>query len=176
MAWRFARAQSSVEFAVQHLMVATVHGRFEEFDVDIDLDPDAPTGAVVRAVIQAASIATGSEERDARLRSTAFLDVERYPTITFSSSQVAPLGAQGLWVRGNLTIRDTTKEIVLDGNVRGPVEPPGEPAVDIVLVIAIDRADFLDNVPDVEDLFVGRTVLITINAHLENIDDGQPRS
>ena len=166
MIWHLDREHSRIEFSVQHLLESTVRGRFEAFDADIELDMEAPRRSRVRATIDARSLRTDNVDRDADLRSAAFLDVERFPTIDFESRQVARLGEHGVWVRGDLTIRGTTREVVLDGNVRGPVGDDGAVVLECVLVVGIDPREYLNGAPELLNLFVGRTVLITITARL----------
>jgi polyisoprenoid-binding protein YceI len=115
--WSLDPAHSSVEFSVKHMMMTTVKGRFTRFRGTLTADEEHPEGCCVDVQIEAASIDTGSADRDTHLRSPDFFDVGRYPAITFHSD-----GAQGDFekegdrfrVPGKLTIRDTTMDIVLD--------------------------------------------------------------
>ena len=113
-AWNLDPVHSSVQFAARHMMVTNVRGRFRDFSVDVAFDPEHPGQGHVNATIQAASIDTGMDQRDAHLRSADFFDVEHYPTITFRSTSVQPKGGDRYAVQGDLTIRGQTRPVTLD--------------------------------------------------------------
>ena len=125
--WQLDPAHSSIEFSVKHMMMTTVRGRFKEFQGTLSADEDHPQGCCVDVEIQTASIDTGMPDRDAHLRSPDFFDAERYPVIAFRSR-----GAEGDFadegdkfrVKGDLTIRDTTTEIVIDCVFQGRGKDP----------------------------------------------------
>lgn len=111
--WTADPAHSSVEFAVKHMGIATVRGRFSEFDATAELDESLdPT--VVSATIKAASITTGADQRDEHLRSPDFFDVEQYPTIEFRSTGIEPLGGNRYQATGDLTMHGVTKPVTLE--------------------------------------------------------------
>jgi polyisoprenoid-binding protein YceI len=125
--WNIDPAHTSIEFAVKHMMFTTVRGRFKEFSGTIEADEANPGRSKVEVAIKAASIDTGVADRDTHLRSADFLDVERYPTITFRSKRVE--GAQKkegdkFRVTGDLTIRGTTIEVTLDCVYEGQGKDP----------------------------------------------------
>src|SRR5690554_7203201 len=98
---------SSIEFSVRHMGLATVRGRFEDFTVDAEVNEQGePTR--VKAVIDAASINTGTADRDAHLRSADFFDVENYPSITFESTAIERRGDKYV-IEGDHTMRGVTK-------------------------------------------------------------------
>ena len=111
--WQIDPAHSHVEFAVRHMMIATVKGRFAEFTGTVEAEEKDPTRATVRAEIVAKSIDTRTEQRDAHLRSPDFLDADRFPTITFAGKRIERAGS-GLRLIGDLAIRGVTREIALD--------------------------------------------------------------
>ncbi len=119
--WELDPVHSSVGFTVRHMMVSNVHGRFRTVDVDVDFDPERPEAGRVEATIQAASIDTGMEPRDAHLRSADFFDAERYPTLRFVSTSVERRGEDRFLVHGDLTIRDVTRPVTLDVEFLGAV-------------------------------------------------------
>ena len=123
MAWKLDPSHSQVGFAVRHMMISTVRGKFDKLDADIDIDAANLTASKVTARIDAASINTGEEKRDGHLRSPDFLDVEKYPTITFKSTKVVQNG-QDLTVEGLLKIKETELPITLKGEVIGPGKDP----------------------------------------------------
>jgi polyisoprenoid-binding protein YceI len=105
-------ARTRIGFVVRHLGITNVSGQFNRFEGTIDIDTADITRSAVRVVIDAASIDTGHERRDAHLRSGDFLDAARYPRITFVSKRVVRR-AGGLSLVGDLTIRDVTREVVI---------------------------------------------------------------
>src|SRR5919109_868488 len=117
--WQIDPAHSLVEFAVKHMMFTTVKGRFGSLHGTIVDDAADPSRSSVEVEIDAASIDTRDEKRDAHLRSADFLDVENYPTITFKSSRVERAGRDRLRVIGDLTIHGTTRAVVLDTTING---------------------------------------------------------
>jgi polyisoprenoid-binding protein YceI len=110
--WNTDSAHTGVHFSVKHLVVATVRGQFNTMSGSVVIDALNPAASSVHAVIDAASIDTREPQRDAHLRSPDFLDVERFPTIEFLSTEVA-LAEDGYTVTGNLTIRGVTRPVVL---------------------------------------------------------------
>ena len=117
--WNLDRVHSSVQFAARHMMVSNVRGTFDDFTVDVDLDPDHPERGGVVATIQAASVDTGADQRDAHLRSADFFDVATYPTITFRSTSVERVGGDRFRVAGNLTMRGQTRPVTLEAEFLG---------------------------------------------------------
>src|SRR6202167_502568 len=116
---------SSAQFAVKHLGVSTVRGAFTKVSGTVLYDPANPAKSSIQATIDTTSVDTRVEMRDNDLRSPNYLDVKKYPTITFQSKKVEPAGAGKLKVTGDLTIHGVTKEAVLD--VDGPSAPIKDP-------------------------------------------------
>jgi polyisoprenoid-binding protein YceI len=115
--WEIDPAHSTVEFAVKHMMFTTVRGRFKDFKGTVRADESNPDRSSVEVVIQAASIDSGSPDRDGHLRSADFLDVENHPTITFRSKRVEGAMAKegdAFKLIGDLSIRGTTIEVTLN--------------------------------------------------------------
>lgn len=140
MSWSLDPHHTSVGFSAKHLGVATVRGHFDKVDAEVDLDDaDDPTTARGTITIDAASISTGSDMRDGHLRSPDFLDVEKYPTITFTMKSIDRSGSD-FKVVGDLTIRDVTNEIELDYEHNGKVvDPYGNTKVGGTLTGTIER-------------------------------------
>jgi len=103
---------SSISFKVRHFF-SYVNGSFKKFEGTISVDRDHPEKSSVTATIDAASIDTKNEKRDADLRSEHFFEVAKYPTITFKSKSVKQTGADSGDIVGNLTMHGVTKEITL---------------------------------------------------------------
>jgi len=107
-------AHTRVEFAVKHMMVATVRGDFTKVSGTVTLDDKDPHKSSVHATIDAASITTGVDKRDAHLRSPDFFDVAKFPTLTFASTSFTRVADGKYKVSGELTMHGVTKPIVLE--------------------------------------------------------------
>ncbi len=136
--WELDPENTTVSFSVKKFRFITVRGRFSRVKGSVDLRGTALTDAGVDVEIDAASIETGTEKRDAHLRTADFLDVERYPTITFRSTRSEDLGQDRLRIHGYLTIRGLTREVALDSRL---VSRDGEHA-EVVATTTLDRRDF----------------------------------
>lgn len=110
--WTVDKSHSTAHFKVRHF-TANVIGQFRDFDGTIQLDRENPAKSSVELTIQAASIDTGNENRDKHLRSEDFFEVEKFPTITFKSTAVAPKSANEFDVTGDLTMHGVTKRVTL---------------------------------------------------------------
>lgn len=115
-------AHSTAHFVVRHMMISNVRGLFRKVSGTILYDPENPAQSSVEATIDAASIATNDDQRDTHLRSADFLDVEKFPAITFRSRSVDL--ADGKLV-GDLTIHGVTRQVTLD--VDGPTAESKDP-------------------------------------------------
>jgi polyisoprenoid-binding protein YceI len=140
--WNVDPTHSSIEFEIKHLMIATVRGRFKEFEGTIfaaeDIDNSHVSGAV-----KTASIDTNEPARDDHLRSADFFDTEHYPEIRVASKRIEPLGGPRFRVAGDLTIKDVTREIELDATVEGVARDPfGNERLGISARGMINRKDF----------------------------------
>ncbi len=122
--WKIDPAHTTLEFAVRHMMIATVKGHFTDVQGTVTTTGDDPTTAVVDVQIPAASINTRNEQRDAHLRSADFLDADNHPTITFKSATVERAGGDKLRMSGDLTIRGTTLPVTLDVTIEGRGKDP----------------------------------------------------
>lgn len=124
MAWHIDAAHSSIQFSARHMMIATVRGQFHQFSGTIEADEQNPSAAQVHVQIDAASIDTANEQRDAHLRSPDFLNVEQFPAMTFTSTRFEMLDDTQGKLYGDLTIRDVTKPVVLDVEYAGMAKSP----------------------------------------------------
>lgn len=88
MSWKVDNAHTSLEFSARHMMVSTVKGHFRDFTGEVELDPSDLTRSTARAEIQATSLDTREERRDAHLRSADFFDVEKFPVISYQSGKI----------------------------------------------------------------------------------------
>ncbi len=139
--WNVDPAHSSVEFRVRHLGLATVKGFFSEFEGALVVAEDGSVNA--SGVVRPVSVSTRSDQRDEHLRSPDFFHVEDHPTIEFRSKSFEQVDEETHRVTGDLTIRGTTKEVVLDAVTQGTeVDPWGNTRVGIEASGQIDRTEF----------------------------------
>ncbi len=120
--WAIDGVHSVVEFAVKHMMVSTVKGRFRGVEGTVNIDEEHPERSTVTATIDTATVDTGVGQRDDHLRSDDFFNAEKYPKITFSSTRVEKLDGENWRVVGDLTIRDVTKEVTLAAEYEGQIK------------------------------------------------------
>jgi polyisoprenoid-binding protein YceI len=121
--WNIDTSHSSVRFHVRHLMFAKVHGAFRKFTGQIELDEKTGEFVRVHASIDATSIDTSEEQRDAHLRSADFFDVEKHPKLEFTSTKIEKTSS-GYALHGDLTLRGVTKSITLEVESLGRVKDP----------------------------------------------------
>jgi polyisoprenoid-binding protein YceI len=141
--WTIDPAHTLVEFSGKHMIFTTVKGRFRDVQGRLAIDAADPARSSVEVEIQASSIDSGVEQRDGHLRSPDFLDVERYPTIGFTSRRVEPVGADRVRVLGDLTIRGTTRPVALDVRYEGlGTNPWGKEVVGFSATTEFNRKDF----------------------------------
>lgn len=138
--WQVDAAHTNVEFAVRHLMISTVKGRFGDVSGTLTLDPSDPAAAIAEVTLKTASIDTRQEQRDAHLRSPDFFEAETYPVITFRSTRIEGDTESEFQLHGDLTIRDVTREIVLNVTRDGQgIDPWGGQRVAFSATGKIDR-------------------------------------
>jgi polyisoprenoid-binding protein YceI len=121
--WDIDVGHSAIHFYVRHMVISKVHGRFARWAGAIELDPQDLTRSSVEVSIDAASIDTQVADRDAHLRSADFLDVAKYPQLTFRSRKIEKAG-DGYRVTGDLTLHGVQREVVLDAEFAGTGKDP----------------------------------------------------
>jgi len=167
--WAIDAAHSHVEFAVKHLMIATVKGRFADVQGTVEAADDF-SNAAVDVTIGAASIDTRQEQRDAHLRSADFFDVERFPSITFKSRRTEPGPRGGLRLTGNLTLHGVTREVALDVVAEGHGRDPwGGERAGFSATTTINRQDYgltWNQVLETGGIAVGTDVKISLDIEL----------
>jgi polyisoprenoid-binding protein YceI len=172
--WNIDASHSIAEFAVKHMMISTVKGRFGTLEGVIEADEANPLVSSVRASIDVASIETKDEQRDAHLRSDDFFNAEKFPKITFVSKRVERVDAENYRVIGDLTIRDVTKEVVLDTEFEGQVADPwGNQRAGFTATTQINRGDFgvnFNGLLETGGVIVSDKVKITL--HIEAVRAG----
>src|SRR5262249_5810239 len=149
--WTFEPGHTAAEFKARHMMVSYVRGHFKNVHGTLYFDPDNPGESSVEVEINTRELWTGDRERDEHLKGADFLDVERYPTITFKGSNVDVIGANDAIIYGDLTLRGVTGQVPLrvrylgqwrthwweDGVDKGPKTRAG-----FVAETTINRLDF----------------------------------
>ena len=131
-----------IGFVARHLMVTKVRGSFAEFEGSITVGDDAKA-STAEATMKAVSIETGVADRDSHLRSGDFLEAEKYPTISFRNARVLSQRGTEFKVAGDLTIKDVTREVVLDVELDGVAKDPwGNEKLAVTARTEIDREDF----------------------------------
>jgi polyisoprenoid-binding protein YceI len=122
--WQFDPMHTQVEFAAKHLGMMTVRGLFTEVNASGVIDPDHPEASAVEVTVQSASIRTHNDRRDGDLRSSNFLETDAYPTIHFASTKIEPAGQDRYRMTGDLTIKGTTKPVILSVVKYGELNDP----------------------------------------------------
>jgi polyisoprenoid-binding protein YceI len=132
-------SHSSVGFDVRHMGIATVRGAFRSFEGSIE----ATDTAVLKGTVEVDSIDTGDEQRDGHLKSPDFFDVERYPSITFTTTAIEAAQDGNIRLVGEITIKGTTRPIELTGTVaEGGTDPWGNERIGFEVEGVIDRREF----------------------------------
>jgi polyisoprenoid-binding protein YceI len=170
MRWNIDGSHSTAEFSVRHLMITNVKGRFGTLSGTVDYDPEKPEAAQIDVSIDATSVDTRDEKRDAHLRSPDFFDVEKFPTLTFKSTSVKKTD-DGFAATGDLTIHGVTKPVTLE--VEGPSavskDPWGNTRIGASATAKINRKDFGLNwnaALEAGGVLVGEQVKISIEVSL----------
>jgi len=164
-------AHSSAQFAIKHMMVATVKGEFGKVSGTINLDDKDLKASGIEATIDAASINTRNEKRDAHLRSPDFFDVAKFPVITFKSTEVKKAGDGKYKVTGDLNMHGVSRSVVLD--VVSPKsevkDPMGNLKRGATATATLNRKDFglnWNKALEAGGMLVGDTVSVTIDLEL----------
>ena len=140
--YQIDKVHSHVSFQVRHLLTK-VRGQFSDFAGTIQFDRDHLSESSVDVAIPAASIDTGTADRDAHLRSADFFDVEKFPAITFKSVSVSPMNGNAFAVNGDLTIHGVTRRVTLPVHYLGEAADPwGNTKAAFDAELTIDRKDY----------------------------------
>ncbi|BDG09130.1 YceI family protein [Anaeromyxobacter paludicola] len=141
--WSIDASHSTTSFSVKHLVVSRVRGEFGKTSGTIALDPADPARSKVEATIDATTVNTREPKRDEHLKSADFLDVAKYPSITFRSTKVAAKGKDHLAVTGELTLHGVTRPVTLDVTASPEVKGMyGETRRAYTATARIERKDF----------------------------------
>jgi len=166
--WNIDPTHSAAYFKVRHMMISNVKGEFTHISGKLELDGADITKSRVEASVDAATINTGEPQRDAHLKSADFLEVEKFPTLSFRSTDVSRRGDVELVVEGELTIHGVTRTVVFD--VEGPSAPMKDPwgntRVGLSATTQINRKDFAltwNSALETGGLLLGEDVAITLD-------------
>ena len=142
--WTIDSAHTVAGFTARHMMITNVTGVFESTSGTIDFTPGTPTATKADVTIDAKTINTRNGQRDTHLRTDDFINVGKFPAITFKSKRVQNVRPDGFDMVGDLTIRDVTKEVVLkvDGMAPPVKDPQGNRRVGANATTTINRKDF----------------------------------
>jgi len=178
MAWQIDPNHSSIQFSARHMMIATVRGQFERFTGTIEADEQDPTHSRVEIQIDAASLNTRNDQRDADLRGPNFLDVDHYPSISFKSTRIEHLDSAHGRMTGDLTIHGETHEVVLDVEYTGQVKSPwGTTVAGFNAHTKLNRKDWgltWNAVLETGGVVVGEEITIDIEVELiKQVDQAQ---
>ncbi|MFZ5624264.1 MAG: YceI family protein [Gemmatimonadota bacterium] len=168
--WQLDPSHCTVEFAVRHLMISTVRGRFGDVKGTVTTEGDDFRTAQVDVTIGVASIDTREPQRDDHLRSADFFDVAKYPTITFKSRRVEGPEKGPFRVVGDLTMHGVTREVVLDVTLEGAGKDPwGNYRAGFSAKTTLNRKDFglaWNQLLEAGGVVVGDEVKVSIDAEL----------
>jgi polyisoprenoid-binding protein YceI len=174
--WDFDAAHSSVGFTATHLVIAKTNGTFGSVTADVNYDEKNPSSLTFSATIDVNSINTNNEKRDGHLKSEDFFDAANHPNITFKSTKTEVVSPGKFKVTGDLTIRGTTKPVVLDveGFDKSVLDPWGNTKTVATAKGKINRFDYglkWDTKIAAGDFVVGNEILINIEAELAKHKD-----
>ncbi len=140
--WNIDPSHSHIQFAVRHMVISKVRGRFNKFSGSLSFDPAAPQSGSVQATIEVDSIDTTDEKRDGHLKSPDFFDAAKFSTLTFKSTGITGSGSD-LKVTGDLTIHGVTKSVTLDvESLGGGKDPWGGERQGFSAKTTINRQEF----------------------------------
>ena len=164
--WVIDKDHSSIQFTVDHIVISEVTGSFNSYSGSLSMKGDDFTTAKLVGEIEVKSIDTKNQQRDGSLKSPEFFDSDNYPKITFVSKSISKSKSDKYVMRGDLTIKNVTKEIELEVNYKGTVKFMGQTKTGIKAYGVINRPDFnLNYNPLLETggAIIGKEVTIALN-------------
>jgi polyisoprenoid-binding protein YceI len=166
--WNIDPVHSHAQFKVKHMMISNVKGEFTAVTGKLELNSTDITKSRVEASVDATTINTREPQRDAHLKSADFLDVEKFPVLTFKSTRISKVAVDELAVEGDLTIHGVTRNVVFQ--VEGPSAPMKDPwgntRIGLSATTRINRKDFgvtWNSALETGGLLVGEDVTITLD-------------
>lgn len=165
--WDIDTSHSGIHFTVRHMVIAKVRGAFERWQGTIDFDAADPTRSKVDVTVDTTSVDTREPKRDEHLRSAEFLEVEKYPTMTFVSNKIVKVEDGVYRVHGDLTLHGVTLPTVLEAELLGTGKDPwGNERLGFQARASINRKDFglgWNAVLETGGVLVGEKVDITLD-------------
>ncbi|HUD13942.1 MAG TPA: YceI family protein [Terracidiphilus sp.] len=142
--WKLDPAHSVAEFKVKHMMISNVKGSFSGLSGSLQLDESDYTHSKIEASVPVASLSTGDAQRDGHVKSADFLDAEKYPAITFKSTNIDSEGGADYSVTGELTLHGVTKSVTfaVEGVSEPTKDPWGNHRIGLFATTKIKRKDF----------------------------------
>ncbi len=169
--WVSDKAHSEIEFSARHMMISTVKGNFGNFEIVALGTHTDPEAAKVEVTIDPSSISTREKDRDNHLKSPDFFDVEKFKEIKFVSKSIKKVNDTKHIITGDLTIKNVTKEIKLEGDLEGVIKDPyGKTRAGMSIEGEIAREDFglkWNMVLEAGKVMVGSKIKFT--AHVEMV-------
>jgi polyisoprenoid-binding protein YceI len=167
--WNLDPAHSAAEFKVKHMMISNVKGSFSGLSGVLQLDETDYTHSTVEVSIPVSSLKTGDDQRDGHLKSADFLDVEKFPTLTFKSTNIDSTGGANYEVTGELTLHGVTLPVTLAvEDVSQPSKDPwGNLRIGISGSARLSRKDFgltWNSTLETGGVLVGDAVTISLEA------------
>tara|TARA_R110000868_G_scaffold259361_16_gene517551 strand:- start:20304 stop:20849 length:546 start_codon:yes stop_codon:yes gene_type:complete len=168
--WNIDPTHSEIEFKVKHLVISTVTGKFNGFNASLESEGEGFEGATINFDADIDSISTGVADRDNHLKSEDFFNAEKFPKLTFESTSFKKAGDSNYKLTGNLTIRETTKEVTLDVEHGGTVvDPYGQTKAGFEIKGSINRKEFgltWSAVTEAGSIVVGDDVKLIMNVQV----------
>jgi polyisoprenoid-binding protein YceI len=165
--WVLDPTHSEVHFKVKHLVISTVTGTFKVFNGSFETESEDFSNADIEFSMEAGSIDTNQEQRDAHLRSADFFDAEKYPAITFKSTSFEKEDDDDYKLTGDLTIKGVTKPVSLDVELGGvATDPYGNEKAGFEITGKISRKEFdltWSAVTEAGAIVVGDEIKLNIN-------------
>jgi polyisoprenoid-binding protein YceI len=163
--WSVDKNHSSVSFTVAHLVFSEVPGRFRDFDISVNSQRDDFSDATFSAVIKVDSIDTGNSRRDRHLRADDFFDAAHFPEIRFQSASFEKMADNSYKIVGDLTIRDSTRQVAFDAVLKGIAKGSRETTAAWKATLKINRFDYnlrWNRTTDSGGVVVGEEVTIVL--------------
>lgn len=168
--WNFDVSHTNVGFEVDHMLITTVEGEFNEYEGTVTTNGEDFKDAKINFTIDVSSINTDNEKRDNHLKSDDFFNAEKFPNITFKGKSMEKVAGDDWKLVGDLTIRDVTKEVELNVDFKGLVQGPwGNTRVGFDISGVINRFDYnlkWSKVLEAGGLVVGEDVTFNIDVQL----------
>lgn len=175
--WIVDSDHSVAAFSILHMMIAHVRGQFNNVAGTVYFDPQNIANSSVELTIETSSVATGIQKRDEHLKSPDFLDVDKYPEISFKSVRIGSVEGNHASVTGDLTLHGVTRQITVDSEFSGPVKDPFGDGLSIGFTASttINREDFgMDWNQPMEDngIMLGREIRLDIDLEADLASEG----